>query len=132
MMTDRQPACIIKTRNAIRLVVEEIELEGEAVVGKKVVKGPMWKCGPGPPATLRRHYAEYQTRHIKVSKRISPHGHLTPVVGQVPMTDMIHFLHVVHRYGNVELNLSAMVKVWYECSVAVQKFLIFMLHFIDK
>jgi len=27
--------------------------------------------------------SKIKTSHIKISKRISPHGHLTPVVGQV-------------------------------------------------
>jgi len=40
-------------RDAIKLVVQK--LEGGVVDGKEVVKGPLWKCGPGPPATLRRH-----------------------------------------------------------------------------
>ena len=54
MMTD----CLhytVYTRDAIKLVVKGIELEGEGVDGEKAVKGPMWKCSPGPPATLRRH-----------------------------------------------------------------------------
>src|SRR6218665_775348 len=39
-------------RDAIKLVIEK--LEGEEVDGRK--GGEMWKCGPGPPATLRQHW----------------------------------------------------------------------------
>jgi len=57
--------------DAIKLVVEKLELEGEEVDGKKVVKGPMWKRGPGPPATLRRHWMNVshdQRSKVKQSK----------------------------------------------------------------
>ena len=40
-------------RDAIKLVVQK--LEGGVVDGKRGGEGPLWKCGPGPPATLRRH-----------------------------------------------------------------------------
>jgi len=43
-------------RDGIKQVVEGMELEGEVLDGKKAVKGPMWKYGPGPPTTLRRHW----------------------------------------------------------------------------
>ena len=41
--------------------------------------------------------ANIKTRHIKISKRISPHGHLTPVVGQVAHYRHDNFLHFVLR-----------------------------------
>jgi len=43
-------------------VVEGIALEKQGQDGIKVVKGPMWKCGPGPPATLRRTGLNIQWR----------------------------------------------------------------------
>jgi len=30
-------------------------LEKDGLDGRNVVKGPMWKCGPWPPTTLKRH-----------------------------------------------------------------------------
>jgi len=35
--------------DAIKLVIDGIELEGEGVDGKNVAKGPMCKCGPQQP-----------------------------------------------------------------------------------
>jgi len=42
------------TRDAMKLVVEGMALEELDGISLKVVKGSMWKCGPGPPATLGR------------------------------------------------------------------------------
>jgi len=39
----------------MKLAVVGMALDKEGLDGIKMVKGPMWKCGPGPPATLRRH-----------------------------------------------------------------------------
>jgi len=44
------------TRDAIRLVVEGIELEREGVDGKKFGEGPHVEMWPRAPATLRRHW----------------------------------------------------------------------------
>ena len=49
------------------------------MVKKKMVKGPMWKCGPGPPATLRRHWAYKAQRLLKMRstnrQQVGPEEH---------------------------------------------------------
>jgi len=48
----------------MKLAVEGMALEQEGLDGIKVVKGPMWKCGPGPPTTLRRHCTPMVQRKV--------------------------------------------------------------------
>jgi len=58
---------VVRESENVDEVVRESEKVGnrwtrgaESGLGKGglVVKGPMWKCGPGPQATLRRHWEE--------------------------------------------------------------------------
>src|SRR6218665_1971400 len=63
-------------RDAIKLVIEK--LEGEEVDGRK--GGEMWKSGPGPPATLRRHWLlrkiiqSPRARHINARSLAKPYA----------------------------------------------------------
>jgi len=56
-----------------------MELEEEGPDGKKVVKGPMWKCGPGPPTTLdgtEAYVCLYVCLHVRMVQYATRHDEL--------------------------------------------------------